>query len=45
MTVSSAKRDAFSALEEREPALLERFQEKLNERRQEILSSEEDRVR
>ena len=45
MTLASANENALMALAEREPALIERFEAKLNERRQLIQGSEDDLVR
>ena len=44
MTLASANENALMALAEREPALIERFEAKLNERRQLIQGSEDDLV-
>ncbi len=44
-TLSNAKQDAMSTLVEREQALIEQFQQKLNERRQIIQNLEEEQVR
>ncbi len=44
LTLSNIKSNAMSTLVERDPALMEEFQQKLNERRQVIQSLEEQQV-
>ena len=45
LTLSSTKPNAWSTLAEENPMLIEHFQQKLNERREVIQSSEEQQVR
>lgn len=44
ITMTESKADALTSLVEREPALMQQFEEKLNQRRLEVQGSTEDKV-